>query len=204
MRARPDLEELLKSGRETQRVEFKASMAWSDPATQGKVIRAALAMANRRDGGILAFGLDLPDGETTHRIIGMSDAHYESFNQDDVLAAVNAHAAPHIDLTVDRLTIDQKKVVAIIIQEFVDYPVVCARDFVVGGRPVVIRGKVYCRSRRMAESVEVQSPDDMRDIIELATAKGLERYYRLREIEKRSTGPSAADLFDRELGDLRR
>ena len=203
--AEPDqLEALLQAGRETQGVELKASMGWSDPSTQGKVLRAALAMANRRGGGILAFGFVDPEGQGTHQIVGMPQTESRSFKQDNVLALVNAHATPHVELSVKHREIGGKRVVAIVVEEFADYPVICAKDFVVAKRLAVTRGKLYCRSRRMAESVEVQSPDDMRDIIDLATAKGLERYYRLREVERRSLGPAAAELFERELGELRR
>lgn len=44
----------------------------------------------------------------------------------------------------------------------------------------------------------------MRDIIELAINRGLERYFRQREIERRLEGPSAAERFSRQAEDLLR
>jgi predicted HTH transcriptional regulator len=202
MAKRDELEQLLRAGREGLGVEFKVSMSWSESTTQGKVIRAALALANKRDGGIIAFGLEQPEGQPLHQLIGMSQGDHDSFDPDGIAAIVNSHATPHIDLSLEHLTIDGKRFVVIDVREFTDFPVICSRDFVVAGRQVVIRGKLYCRSRRMAESTEVQSPEDMRDILDLATAKALERYFKQREIERRAVGADASEQFKSQLGDL--
>ena len=52
---RQELERIIREGRETLGVEFKRSMNWQDDATKAKVVKAALAMANKRDGGIVAL-----------------------------------------------------------------------------------------------------------------------------------------------------
>lgn len=197
-----ELERIIRDSREGLGVEFKRSMSFGDSATQGKVVKAALAFANKRDGGILAFGLERHAPNPLHKITGMLEDDYNSFEQDSVSALVNTHATPHIDLSVEHRLLDEKRIVVIVVREFVDYPTICAKDFVCNGRPVVIRGRLYCRSRRMPESTDVQSPEDMRDIIELATAKGLERYHRLRSIERRIEGPKADDQFRDQLKGL--
>src|SRR5262245_603246 len=197
-----ELERILRSGREGLAVEFKRSANWAEDATRGKVVKASLAMANLRDGGILAFGLEEKDGNPTFELAGVLQADSDSFAQDSVITTVNAHATPHIDLSVEHLKVDDKLFVAIIVRQFADYPIICARDFVVAGRPVVIRGRMYCRSRRMPESTEVQTPEDLRDIIDLATAKGLERYFKLREIERQAEQPDARQLFKRQREEL--
>lgn len=196
------LEELLRTRREGLALELKRTMSWDDPATKGKVIRAALAMANLRDGGVLAFGLEQTPPGPLHELIGMAQADHDSFTQDGVTGTVNTHATPHVDLTVEHLRIDDRLFVAIVVRQFADYPVICARDFVIDGKPIVIRGRIYCRSRRTPESTEVQTADDMRDIIDLATARGLERYYKLREIERQFERPTARERFDQQLGDF--
>jgi predicted HTH transcriptional regulator len=193
---------LREAGVETLAVEFKRGMSWNEPATKGKVIRAALALANLRDGGTLAFGLQKTEPNPRHEMVGMSDGDYQSFNQDDVAATVNAHATPYIDLTVRHFEHDGRKFVVITVRQFADYPVICSKDYVVDGRAVVIRGHMYCRSRRTIESTEIQSPEDLRQLIDLAIAKGIERYFALREIERRAEGPSARDRYRAQLGDL--
>ncbi|MGE0441555.1 MAG: ATP-binding protein [Gemmatimonadales bacterium] len=196
-----ELLERLAAKREDPGLELKNAMSWADHATKGKVIRAALAMANKADGGVIAFGyLQGPD-QPLHDLVGLSEERWASFTQDAVTSSVNAHAVPYVDLTVEHLTVDDKRVVAIVVRQFQDYPILCGKDFV-DGRPVVVRGKLYCRSRRTPESTEVQSPEDMRDIVDLAVARGLERYFRLRAIERAAEGPPAEKQFADERGDL--
>jgi predicted HTH transcriptional regulator len=196
-----ELERIIRSGRETRGVEFKRRAHWLDDATKAKVVRAAIAMSNKRDGGYLIFGLAESGGDA-HQLDGMTAKEAETFNTDAVAAYVNARVTPHLDLRVERREIDGQHVVAIVIPEFSEYPVICTRDVVVAGRTAVSAGKVYCRSRRMPESAEVQHPDEIREIIDLATEKGLARYFRLRQIERHYEGPGDRDHFDRQIGDL--
>jgi schlafen family protein len=199
-----ELERILRTGREGRAAEFKQTLSWAENATRAKVVKWALGTANLADGGVLAFGLQRVDPNPLYELSGMSQADYESFNQDSVSTTVNAHATPHIDLSVIHLPVDDKLFVAIIVRQFLDYPVICARDFVVENRAIVTKGRLYCRSRRTPETTEVQSPEDMRDIIDLATSRGLERYFRLREIERRAEGPPAREQFERQAEDLLR
>jgi predicted HTH transcriptional regulator len=177
-------------------------MSWSEHSTRGKVLKAALAMANKRDGGILAFGLNKASNQPLYDMVGMKKVEYDSFEQDSVASFVNSHAAPHVDLTVEHLTIDGRLFVAILIREFSDYPIICSKALVIDNKQVVGRGKFYCRSRRMPESTEVQTPEDMRDVLNLAADKALERYFRMREIERKFEGPEAAERFAGQLKDL--
>ena len=151
---------------------------------------------------MIVFGMDSGRGATAHTLAGMPQEVALSFSQDAVAARVNAHATPHVDLTVEHVDVDQKHAVAIVVRQFADYPVICSTDFLAEGRSIVTKGKIYCRSRRMAESTEIQSPDDMRDLLELGTARGIERYFRLRSIETKSSGSSARAQFDDQIRDL--
>lgn len=202
---RQELERIIREGRETLGVEFKRSMNWQDDATKAKVVKAALAMANKRDGGVIIFGLTPPAKNAgPHAFSGMTETDYKSFNQDEVMARVNAHASPSIDLTVHHeLGIDEKQCVVIEVREFADYPVICSKDLVVQQKTVLYKGRVYCRSRRMSESTEVQTVEDMREIVELGVDKGLKRYLRQRAVEGQ-VGRTVDDdeKFRRQRGDL--
>jgi len=180
-------------------------MNWQDDATKAKVVKAALAIANKSDGGILIFGLTAPAAKADpHTFDGMSATDYQSFNQDDVMAKVNAHASPSIDLTVRHIPdIDGKQCVAIEIREFVDYPVMCSNDLVVTGKARVSKGRIYCRSRRTIESTEIQTAEDLRDIVEMACEKGLKRYFKQRALDDQ-VGRTGDDdeKFRRQRGDL--
>ena len=202
---RQELERIIREGRETLGVEFKRSMNWQDDATKAKVVKAALAMANKRDGGIIIFGLTPPANNTgPHTFDGMSAADYQSFNQDEVMAKVNAHASPSIDLTVHHDSgIDEKQCVVIEVREFADYPVICSKEVVVQQKTVLYKGRVYCRSRRMTESTEVRTVEDMREIIELGVDKGLQRYLRQRALADQVGGTVDDDeKFRRQRGGL--
>jgi len=179
-------------------------MSWQDDNAKAKVVKAALAMANKRDGGIIIFGLTPPVKAGPHTFDGMSDVDYASFNQDDVMARVNAHASPSIDLTVHHESdIGGKQCVVIEVREFADQPVICSKELVVEKKTVLFRGRVYCRSRRMIESTEVISVEDMREIIELGVDKGLTRYLRRRGIADQVGGIVDNDeKFRRQRGDL--
>jgi hypothetical protein len=196
-----ELDRLIEAGLETLGVEFKGPILWTDPGTRGKVLKAVLAMTNKRDGGVLVIGLSPDEDSDRHVLDGLEEEEAGRFNTDEVAAFVNAYSNPNIDLRVERRLTEGHHIAAIIVREFADVPAVCARDYVVEGRVIVRRGKMYCRSRRMIESTEVQDVDDLRAILDLATEKGLERYFRLRKIE-RAAGADDASAFDRQLGEL--
>ncbi|HEX9215905.1 MAG TPA: RNA-binding domain-containing protein [Gemmatimonadales bacterium] len=198
-----ELEQLLREGHESLGVEFKQSMNWADDATKAKVVKAALAIANKRDGGLIVFGLKPPAKAGSHTLEGMTKPDHDSFNQDNVMGKVNAHASPSIDLTVRHLVMDGKLFVAIEIREFSDYPVICSNDVVAGGAVVAFKGRMYCRSRRTIETTEVRSVEDLRDILEIAVEKGLNRYFKQRAIEE-GVGKAAddAEQFRQQLGGL--
>src|SRR6267378_3694971 len=121
-----ELELILCAGREGRGVEFKRSAKWTLPAVQAKVVRACLALANKQDGGFIAFGLESHANQPLHDLVGMPQEDYASFSQDAVSSVVNTHATPHIDLTVEHLILDKKNFVVIVVREFADYPVICA------------------------------------------------------------------------------
>src|SRR6266704_3595595 len=175
-----ELEQLLREGHESLGVEFKQSMIWADDATKAKVVKAG-----------------------SHTLEGMTKPDHDSFNQDNVMGKVNAHASPSIDLTVRHLVMDGKLFVAIEIREFSDYPVICSNDVVAGGAVVAFKGRMYCRSRRTIETTEVRSVEDLRDILEIAVEKGLNRYFKQRAIEE-GVGKAAddAEQFRQQLGGL--
>jgi predicted HTH transcriptional regulator len=196
-----ELDRIIAGRRETLAVELKRRMSWLDPVTKGKVLKAVLALSNLRDGGVLLFGLDRSGGDD-YQLNGLTVEDAAQYTTDDVAAFVNAYADPNINLTVEKRVLDGHNIVAIVVREFAETPVVCVRDYVVEGKPVVRRGRMYCRSRRMIESAEVQEVEDLRAILDLATEKGLHRYFQLRSIERKFGGDDSSKAFDAQLGGL--
>src|SRR5437870_10927208 len=70
---------------------------------------------------------------------------------------------------------------ALEVHEFADIPTICKkgyyRDHQSGHREVVLReGACYIRSRHKPETVEVSSLEHMRELIDLATEKGVRKF----------------------------
>jgi len=127
-----------------------------------------------------------------------------SFDPDIVLPQINAHAVPHLDITVihhQRPT--GERLIVLDVAQFRDYPVMCSRPIVSdNGRVLASQGRLLVRSRRTNETTELQAPEDLRELIDLAVEKGLEVYFRRRLIEAAAAQPTDAQRFAVELGPL--
>jgi len=91
------------------------------------------------------------------------------------------------------------------VEEFSDVPVLCKRDY----DDLLRAGACYVRPRRKPETTEIPTQADMRDLLDLATEKGVTRFLERAKgvglfisptIE---TSTSDQDRFDEQLGDLR-
>lgn len=165
-----ELVELILHGAEERNLEYKASMNWNEVETKSKVTRAAMSMANIRDGGVIIFGVN----EISRGVFepcGMSPEDADSFNQDDVQSSVNKYADPFVDMTVDRVEYRGRSFIVIQVSEFEELPVVTKKSGV-----NIKRGEIYTRSRRKNESAPVSSQTEMREILEISFDKRMRRY----------------------------
>lgn len=198
-----EIEELILRGREERNLEYKASMDWKENATQMKVVKACLAFSNTRDGGALVFGMKELSDES-YEIEGMSENHFNSFNQDDVQTIVHQYADPNVHLTVYKKLIDIegifKSFVVIQVTPFSDIPVVCRKN---GSE--VKRGEIYTRPYHKNESVPVPGETEMREILDVAIDSGIKKFHERLQRAGLSVN-SAAEIskkkFDDELGGL--
>lgn len=166
-----DLAELLATGSERYDVEYKNPGSRDDKAFFSGVARAVLAMANRRDGGVVVVGVNEQRGSAA-TLLGLTAPQLATWNHDNVRDALAVYAEPSVDVDVHHVTLDGKTAVVIRVREFADIPVLCRKD---GEK--VREGALYVRSRRKAESVEVPRQAEMRDLIELATEKRLRAFF---------------------------
>ncbi len=174
----PELTELVKNIEgETRNIELKASMSWSDQATKLKIVKSILAMSNIRSGGMVIIGINENGGKLDR--IGMTKEHLKSFDHDKMSAYIATYADPHVRFSLRRVTLESKIFIVISIDEFERVPVLCKKDFVVNGKTQLRQGKLYTRTWRMPETVEVSTSDDLTEIIELATEKGVARFAEL-------------------------
>ena len=90
---------------------------------------------------------------------------------DNVQAYINRFADSYVRIEVYIVPRNSQKFIAIVVHEFDEVPVICRRSDV-GLR----QGAVYTRSYRMPETCEVPSQTEMREIIDMATDKGVRRF----------------------------
>ena len=71
-------------------VEFKPGAPRTSSEVFARVVRAALALANSKDGGWIILGIEERDKKP--QLIGLQAADLASWNYDDVSAALNGFA----------------------------------------------------------------------------------------------------------------
>lgn len=173
-------------GYEQAGIEFKSAASTKDKWIFAKIVRACLAMANRRDGGYVVIGVKEgadkslePEGLTAEQVTTWRD-------YDAVVHKINSYAQPSIELDIFARVVDGKLIVVVQVHEFELVPVLCSAQFDYindrTGKPETIlrRGACYVRSRQKPETAEIPGEQEMRTLLDLATSKAVER--RIREI----------------------
>lgn len=206
-----DLAQLIQLGHETRSVEFKEPGARTDRVLLAKVVRAMLAMANLRGGGVVIVGVHEADNKTLVPLGVDAESEATWLDYDAVCGAVSGFAEPSVAFDVEPRVYEGKRFVVISVEEFAEVPVICKKPNPAGleqgaSREILKAGAVYVRSRRKPESVPVPTHEDMRELIDLATEKAVWRFEVLRKkVEAQDTRQSpgtAKDAYDREAGDL--
>lgn len=165
--AEQQFRELLAPGYEPYGVEFKGPGRRTDRRMLAQVARATIGMANRRDGGLVIIGVD-DDGNA----VGLPEDQLATWDYDDVAASLAEYADPYVSFELQLLTYDGRSFVILRVAEFEEIPALCKRDY-----PGVLRkGACYVRTRRMPETSEIPSQTEMRELLDLATDKGVHKF----------------------------
>lgn len=185
---------LLASGHELRALEVKGPGHRTDLIL--KVAKAALSMANHRDGGHIIIGID--DSTIAAMLPGLTEAQATSWlAYDDVSRKLAEYADPPLRFELAKQVLpSQANVVVLQVFEFDDVPVLCRRD-----APDLRRGACYVRSHRTPETAEIPTAVEMRELLDLATEKRLRAFVASAEragVELRG-GPTAEELFDAQL-----
>lgn len=164
--------DLLQEGRA---VDFKRAAMWNE-LKQG-IPKDILAMSNLRDGGIIIIGVEESDNKWNRT--GMIDEQLNTYNPDDMIDHVNKYASPSMTFDVVKHTDDEGlKYLVIRAHEFEEKPFVCKRNFAGELR----EGAFYIRPLGKAESREVQTAEEMHDLLELSVEKRTRNF--LRQIQR--------------------
>jgi predicted HTH transcriptional regulator len=171
-----EVEDVLRVGHETPGFEFKGPGARTDPYFLAKVARAALSLGNRRDGGYIIIGIDDEDPAALRP--GLDASQLESWTgYDDVARKLAVYADPALHFDVEGMELSGGTHVAVIrIHEFADVPHLCAKGYEEGKKVVLREGALYVRPRKVPETSEVANSVEMRDVLDLATEKGVRRF----------------------------
>jgi predicted HTH transcriptional regulator len=200
--AQSEFESLLDLGREDRYLEFKGPEPWDN--LKHKIAKTAMAMSNLPGGGYIVVGMTETSDGTLKRT-GVPDSIRLSFVADDVAAYINRYADPYVRIELSTPTVKDANYVYIRVHEFDEVPVVCGRNGGEGGTSLR-QGAIYCRATRIPETVEVPSQTEMREILELATDKGVRKFIQranaagLTQQSLPSPEKDAALLFEEERG----
>lgn len=161
-------QDLLQRG-EPGGVEFKRAIPYAGEA-RFKVVKAALGLSNRSDGGYVLMGVEDPV-QDERVVTGVPDDIVAQWTHDGLANLLDEYADPRVRFDVDYYDSAGGRCIVLRIHEFDELPVICKRD-----APGLRRGALYVRPRGKAETVEVGTHEDMRELIDLAVEKALRRF----------------------------
>jgi hypothetical protein len=191
-----EVQGLIEVGHETTNVEFKRGDSLDDRSYVATVARAAMSLANTRDGGHILLGVDNinPAGDTS----GMEPSHVEAWlNHDNVMAKVNAYADPPMALHSESRSLPNGQVIVVLeVSEFDSVPILCKRD----QSDKLRSGELYTRSLSKPESSRTHTQNELRAVLDLATSKQLRRFVETAQGAQLDIGlPGEADPFIKQL-----
>ena len=197
----PDLlAQLIEAGRESARLEYKASWPWTDLKGKEVLVRSILALSNTKDGGYILIGVEHKDD--TPNPAGVTADHLATYSEEAIKDFVGNFADPYVDFSVDKGPFRDQQFVLITIREFEELPVICKGNGKTEQGRLKIR-EVFIRTKdRRPSSVAVQNQAQMRELLELAIDKGA------RKLQQRgyvfgAKVPTDAESYDRETIDVR-
>ena len=112
---------------ELPNVEFKGpGNKWDNPLF-GRVVRAAIGMANRPGGGTIIIGV--AEEAIGLDFVGLPDGQLKTWKYEEIADGFNSYAEPPIQFDRQEYEQDGKTFLVLDIHEFVDAPVICIREY---------------------------------------------------------------------------
>ena len=177
------MNELFTLKNEIPGVECKSPGSLKDNPLLGRVIRAVIGMANRRDGGIVIVGIS----ERNHLLSydGLTEEQAATWLYDHLADSFAKYTEPLISFDYHMHIWKQKQFLILHIHEFTDVPILCKNEYFDKSNPskveekqerVLRKGALYARSIHKPETKEVTSAENMRLLLDLATEKRLQKF----------------------------
>lgn len=151
--------------REGPAVEYKRSAPWD--TLRWKILRTCLAMANLREGGLIIIGVS--EGPAW-AVDGMTPEDLETFDVDEMQAAVDKFSSRPIQLEVVTVQVGNARLLVVAVPAFSRAPVICRRstpDGVVDSDRLE-NGAIYVRPAGLARTERIRSADQMSELVEMA------------------------------------
>lgn len=167
-----EVEAILAGGHELREFEVKGPGDLQDKAYCAKVARAAMAMGNLRDGGLVCLGID--DTQLAAMVPGLSAERFAAWSDyDDVHDALGRYSDPAVSFHLTPLTLSNgANVVVLKVSEFEQVPHICKKEY----PGTLQKGAAYVRPPGKPQSIAIPSASEMRELLDLAT-----RYWQGRE-----------------------
>ena len=157
--------ELIRQGNENRNLDYKGAFSW-DTATNDvkwEIVKDILAFANTRDGGKILIGVE----DKTGAIVGLSEEQSASFDQTRFNDFVHKYTDPLHTSRVHRRTVAGQRVVVVDVPEFVEVPILCAKDAHSSSNPsrqILKKAALYKRTDK-ATSEGIADADEMRELL---------------------------------------
>jgi hypothetical protein len=189
-------------------VEFKGPGKGRENPLFGKVVRAAMAMANRRGGGIVIIGVT----ETAAGLSfdGLTAEQLATWKHEYVADGFNSYTSSHIEFDIIEHEHDSHMFIILDVHEFAIVPIMCTksyRDNTDKQKPerdrkvVLYENSFYVRTINKPESRQMQTSEEVRLLIETVIDKGVQSFVTLTKLAGIQIAPAPGDkeLFDAQL-----
>ena len=137
--------------------------------------------------------------------VGLSESDLDTWTYDNMANQIARYADPSVSFELEPKAYNGNSYVVLEVEEFSDIPVLCKRAY----DNVLRDGACYVRPRRKPETSEIPTQVDMRDLLQLATEKGLRWFFALAQrvgliiFPTVTQPPTDQERFNDQLGDLR-
>ena len=172
-----EFEQLLSFNHELLSVEFKGPGLASDRDFFAKILKASIRMSNMRGGGTIIIGVD--EDKANHKFVptGLSEVQITSWSFDNIIDQFAKYTEPVINFKLEIFDFKGKNFIILHIQEFEHIPVICKADYgTTGGKNIINEGAILLKSQGKPESKDKLSYVEMRNLLDLAIEKGVQRF----------------------------